>query len=327
MSAIDTDIARQTRARVTGILCAMGAVFLFSLNDVTIKLLSGDFALHQVVLIRSLIGLTVLLALIVPFQGGYSVLRTRRLGLHLLRGFCVVMANMCFFTALATMPLADAVAIFFVSPLLITAFSVLFLGETVGRHRWIAIAIGLLGVAIMLRPGTEAFRPTALLPLLSATAYATLHILTRKIGGTERAVTMAFYIQLTFIAVSGAMGILFGDGAMAGSGHPSIEFLFREWVWPTAGDWPFLIVLGLASGFAAVLISQAYRLSEAAIVAPFEYVAMPLAVFWGVVAFDEWPDRIAWAGIALIIGGGLYMFLREALANRRIAARRPPPVR
>ena len=192
-------------ARATGILCVLGAAGLFTFNDVIIKYLSGDYALHQVILIRSSIAMTLLLAVFVPLQGGYNILHTRRLGAHVIRGLFVVITNMSFFSALAAMPLADAVAISFISPVLITAFSVVFLGEAVGPRRWFAVVAGLLGVLIILRPGTTAFQPVALLPLLAAITYAGLNILARKIGATERATTMAFYIQLTFIATSAAM--------------------------------------------------------------------------------------------------------------------------
>jgi drug/metabolite transporter (DMT)-like permease len=168
-----------------GISSALGASFFFSFNDMAIKFLSGDYALHQVVLIRSVIGMVVLLAVIVPLEGGYRILRTNRLFMHLLRGMCVVIANMTFFLALAAMPLADAVAIFFVSPLVITLFSVIFLKETVGPHRWLAVGMGLIGVVVMMRPASSSFQAVALLPLISAVAYASLHVLTRKIGDTE----------------------------------------------------------------------------------------------------------------------------------------------
>ena len=105
--------------------------------------------------------------------------------MHLLRGMCVVIANMTFFLALTAMPLADAVAIFFVSPLVITLFSVIFLKETVGPHRWLAVGMGLIGVVVMMRPASSSFQAVALLPLISAVAYASLHVLTRKIGDTE----------------------------------------------------------------------------------------------------------------------------------------------
>ncbi|NOX74692.1 MAG: DMT family transporter, partial [Alphaproteobacteria bacterium] len=260
---------------------------------------------------------------ILPFEGGLKTLRTKRLPLHLVRGLCVVVANMTFFLGLAAMPLADAVGIFFVSPLIITVFSVIFLREVVGPHRWAAVGIGLIGVIIMLRPGSGSFQLAALLPLTAAFAYASLHILTRKIGGTEKASTMTFYIQITFIAVSALMGLFLGDGQLAGTGDTSLDFLLREWAAPDPGDYILFAALGLTSTIGGYLISQAYRMAEAGLAAPFEYVAMPLAIFWGVVVFGEWPDRVAWIGISLIVGGGLYAFLREAVQGRMVSANAP----
>ena len=198
-----------------GPLSALIAVVFFSINDATIKFLSGDYALHQIVLIRSLIGLAILLAIIVPLQGGFGVLRTNRLGMHMLRGFCVVAANTTFFLGLAVLPLADAVAVFFVSPLLITAFSALLLGEQIGPRRLIAVALGMLGVLIMVRPGAEGFNAALMLPILAAVAYALLHVLTRKIGSTESAATMSVYIQLVFVVVSATVGATLGHGKAA----------------------------------------------------------------------------------------------------------------
>lgn len=287
-----------------------------------IKFLSGDYALHQVVLIRSVIGMVVLLVVIVPLEGGYRILRTNRLSMHLLRGMCVVIANMTFFLALAAMPLADAVAIFFVSPLVITLFSVIFLKETVGAHRWVAVGMGLIGVVVMMRPASSSFQAVALLPLISAIAYASLHVLTRKIGGTEKAGTLTFYIQLTFIFVSVVMGLTMGDGRFGGLGDPSLDFLLRDWVWPATSDYWIFALIGIASTFGGYLISQAYRMCEAGLAAPFEYVAVVLAIFWGVMVFGEWPDQIAWIGIALIVGGGFYMLWREMVHNACIKKNR-----
>lgn len=288
-----------------------------------IKFLSGGYALHQVVLIRSIIGMVFLFLILVPFEGGFRNLKTKRLGIHIFRGLCVVFANMTFFLGLAAMPLADAVAIFFISPLVITVFSVIFLRETVGPRRWAAVGVGLLGVIIMMRPGSESFQVAAFLPLAAAFGYAALHILTRKIGMTETATTMAFYIQLTFIMVSGLMGLAIGDGRFAGSSDPSLDFLLRAWIWPDFSDvWVFLVV-GIGSTFGGYLISQAYRVAEAGLVAPFEYIAMPMAIFWGVIVFDEWPDLVAWIGISFIIGGGLYTFWRETFHGKEPPRPRP----
>ncbi|MGO1120999.1 DMT family transporter [Rhodovibrionaceae bacterium A322] len=310
-------IASTARNNLIGVLSALGASFFFSLNDMLMKLLSGGYALHQAVLLRSVIGLVILLVLFLPFEGGLATLRTKRLPLHIARGLCVVFANMTFFLALAAMPLVDAVAIFFISPLMITLFSVIFLGESVGPRRWVAVAMGFAGVVVMMRPGSEAFQLAALLPLISAVAYAGLNILTRKMGGTERATTLTFYIQVTFIVVSAAMGLAAGDGRFAGGGDPSLEFLLRAWIWPNPDDYWIFLMVGASATTGGYLISQAYRLCEAGLAAPFEYSALVMAIFWGLVVFGEWPDSIAWVGISLIVGGGLFMLWREAVQNAR----------
>ncbi|MBL4874593.1 MAG: DMT family transporter [Rhodobacteraceae bacterium] len=310
---ISSPSARNNRI---GISSAVGASVFFSFTDMSVKLLSGDYALHEIILIRSIIGLTVLVTIIVPLEGGWTVLRTKRLPIHILRGLLVVMANMAFFLGLAAMPLADAVAIFFISPLLITMFSVLFLGETVGPRRWVAVIMGLAGVIIMVRPGSASFQLAALLPLIAAVAYAGIHIITRKIGGTEKAGTLTFYAQIMLLFAAVLMGLTVGDGRFAGNGDPSLDFLLRGWIWPSNGDWWILLLLGVSSTFAVYFINQAYRLCEAGLAAPFEYTAMVLAIFWGVILFGEWPDASAWVGISLIIGGGLFMLWREAVASR-----------
>ncbi|WP_458791577.1 DMT family transporter [Yoonia sp. MH D7] len=295
-----------------GAISALVAVMLFSGNDAAIKFLSGGYALHEVVLIRSLLGLLIVVAIIAPLTDGLAIIRTRRLPMHMLRGLLVVMANMTFFLGLAAMPLAEAVAIFFISPILITMFSMIFLGEKVGPRRWIAIFVGFVGVIIMMRPGTETFRVASFLPLIAAVCYAGLHMMTRLIGRTESAATMAFYIQITFIVVSAAMGLMFGAGQFADQSDPSLEFLFRAWVWPAPTDTLLLILLGIGSGVGGFLISQAYRVAPAAVIAPLEYIALPLSVLLGVLIFDEWPDAVAFVGILFILGSGLFTLWREA---------------
>ncbi len=310
---------------LTGVLCALGAWFMFSLNDIGIKYLSGDYALHQIVLIRALTGMAFTLAVFVPMEGGLSVLKTSRPVMHLIRGFCVVCANLAFFTGLATISLPEASAIFFIAPLIITALSAIFLGEPVGPRRWFAVMIGFIGVLVMLRPGSEAFRVAALLPLFAAAAYATLQVLTRSMGVTEKASTMSFYIQLVFVVVCALTGLLVGDGQYAPGNNPSLDFLLRQWQWPLLSDFAIMIGLGLSSGLGGYLISQAYRVSEATVIAPFEYLALILAIFWGITLFDEWPDLAAWIGIALILFSGLYVFWREVVLDRQFVIKHPMP--
>jgi drug/metabolite transporter (DMT)-like permease len=303
----------------------MAAVFAFTTQDMGIKWLSGDYALHQIVLIRAGIALALTLGILVPLEGGYRNLLTPRLPLHLARGLSVVVANFTFFLGLASLPLGEATALFFVAPLFITALSVLLLGEKVGLRRWVAVLIGLSGVIVMLRPGDELFRAAALLPVAAAFAYALLQIMTRKLGLAEKASTMAFYIQITFVVVSSSVGLAVGDGQYAGSDSPQLKFLLRAWVWPSVHDALIILGIGILNGGGSYLISQAYRTSEAGLIAPFEYIAMPLAVFWGVVVWGDWPDGATWTGIALIGGAGLYVFYRETVRGALMARRQPMP--
>jgi len=310
---------------VLGVSCAIAAWFTFSLNDVGIKLLSGDYPLHQIVLIRAIIGLALTLALFMPLEGGYALIKTRNPAIHIARGLCIVMANMTFFAGLATISLPEATAIFFVAPLFITALSVLILGEKIGPRRWFAVAGGLIGVIVMVRPGSQAFQLAALLPLVAAAGYAVLQILPRRIGLTEKASTMTFYVQLVFVVVCTAFGLVAGDGRFAPGDSQSLDFLLRAWAWPTGSDWLVMIGLGVASGFGGYLVSQAYRMCEAGLIAPFEYLALLLAIFWSALIWNEWPDTIAWIGIALILWSGLYVFWREVVLDKKFVVRHPMP--
>ncbi len=303
------------RAPMIGALWALFAAFGFSLVDLIVKFLSSDYAHYQLTFLRTVVAMVVLLVVIVPLTGTFSELKTRRLGAQSLRGLCVVFANLCFFLGLAAMPLAEAVAIFFVSPFLIAIFSIVFLGETVGPRRWAAIAVGMLGVLIVLRPGTEAFQIASLLPVGAAMGYGMLHILTRRIGDTENAASMVFYTQGIMLAVGAVAGLAFGNGRFDLFDHPSLDFLFRAWVWPTPFDALLITALGVTIAVAGFAISEAYRRSEAAFIAPFEYIALPLSVIWGYLVFDEWPDRWATLGIALILISGMVLIWREAVAR------------
>lgn len=305
----------ERRVVLLSVASAMGASVFFSVNDASIKFLSGGYALHEIVFFRSLIGVLLLSVIVLPFHGGLAVLRTQVLGQHILRSCFVVVSNLFFFLGLAALPLANVVALFFVAPLLITALSVPLLGEKVGVQRWSAVGVGLAGVIIMLRPGTGLFQPAMLLPLGAAVSYAMLHMMTRRMGGTESALTMTVYNQIIFAAVSLIIGLGLGNGAFATESDPSLAFLLRAWQVPALADIGIFLVLGICSTMGGLLISQAYRQCPAAIVAPFEYVAMPLAIVSGLVIFGEWPEPFAWIGIALICGAGLFVVWRETRAN------------
>lgn len=287
-----------------------------SVNDMLVKGLSGDYPLHQIVFIRSLIGILVSFA-ILRVEGGLAALRTDAPGLHALRGLLIVAANMSFFAALATLPLADTTALFFLAPLFITLLSIPALGERVGPRRMSAVLAGFAGMLVMLRPWEDANAdspPLAvlLLPVIAAFCYASTQVLTRRLGVSSPASAMAIYIHTAFLLVGAAFWLFAGDGRhVEGLESESLVFLLRAWVWPGGGDWVVMIGLGLISGLIGYGLSQAYRIADASTVAPFEYVTLPLAIFWGWLAFGELPSGTVVAGSALIVGAGLYVFMRE----------------
>ena len=309
------------KAPVGGIFFALGGGVVLSVNDLAIKALSGSYALHQVILLRAFIGLAIVLCVIAASRSGFRQLRTKRPLDHLFRVCIVMVSNVTYFVGLSLMPLADAVATAFVAPLLVTLMSAVILGEQVGPRRWGAVMLGMVGVVIMTRPGAGVIQPAAILVLISALCYASSHMMTRRMRHTESAMTLNFYVQIGFLVVSLSFGLFAGDGHLAQAPGSTWEFLFRPWHLPPQSDWWAFAATGIAVGVGGLMMSQAYRTTEAALVAPFEYIGMPMAIFWGVVVFGTWPDRTAWAGIALICGAGLYTLWRETVRRKNFGGR------
>jgi drug/metabolite transporter (DMT)-like permease len=309
-----TDQVVQTRPLQAILWVAFGMI-MFSLQDVVIKWVSGTYPLHEVVFYRSCFGI-VMTILIAHLTGGIGNLKTNRLKVHLLRGLLIVICNSAYYAALATMPLAETMAIFFVAPLLITVLSVPLLGEKVGWPRWLAVGIGMTGVLLMVRPTGETFDWITLLPLLSALGYALTQLLTRPLAKTDHASSMSFYIQLALLASSAIVGLSIGDGKFANSGNPNFEFLARAWITPSATDMVYIALSGVVLAIGGYSISQGYSKAPATTVAPFEYLALPFAVLWGFLIWGHLPDVFAFAGIALIVGGGILVFYRERVGQK-----------
>ncbi len=306
-----------------GIAFILIGMVAISANDMLIKFLSGGYPLHQMVFTRSAIGVFFSL-IFVQMEGGWRILRTDQPGLHILRGLMIVTANMTFFAALAVLPLAEATALFFAAPLMITLLSIPLLGEKVGPLRLGAVVVGFVGVVIMTRPWeTGGARDVPvyiyLLPVVAALTYAINQVLTRKLGVSSKASAMAVYIQTMFILVSALFWVLAGDGRHAeGLENESLIFLLRAWVWPEGRDVWLFLGLGINSAIIGYTLAQAYRLADAATIAPFEYVGLPLAILWGWVIWRELPGPVVMMGIALILGAGLFVFLREKQKGRRL---------
>ena len=311
--------------KIIGIACIILAQFSFTTNDMGIKFISGDYALHQIVFTRSMVGIIFTFIIFGPGDGGFRFIFTNRLGLHLLRGFGIVIANLCFFTSLVTISLAESVSIFFIAPLLITALSVIFIGEKVELRSWAAVLAGLAGVIIIMKPGFGNFNPDRLLPLGAALAYALVQITTRKMGEKEKASTMVFYIQINLLVISGLFGLFFGKGQLADPANSTLYYLLRSWTIPSWKDFLIMFGIGFLSSLGAYFISHAYRVSKAGLIAPFEYIALPFSIFWSVSIFGDWPDYRTWLGIVIIAGAGLFIVFSEAVQGRRNVLSRPMP--
>ena len=309
-------------ANTKGILCLVGALASLTLSDSIIKWLSPDMALHQITLLRSCFALVAVM-LIVQLEGGLLRLKTKRPVLHLLRGSLLVLANMFFFVGLAAMPMAETVALFYTAPLFICLLARPVLGEKVGMRRWFVIAVGMVGVLIMLRPGSDVFRQVSLLPIMAALCYAAMTMMTRKLGIRESAGALTFYIQIAFIVISSLVGLVVADGAYNVYDNSSLEFLLRAWYWPSFVQFQLLMLCGLIVACGGYLMSQAYRLGEAPAVAPFEYASLPFALIVGYYLWGDWPDWPAFVGTGLIIGSGLLVvYLENREQKKRLHAAR-----
>jgi drug/metabolite transporter (DMT)-like permease len=293
-----------------GILCLVCAVALFTISDSIVKLLSPTYALHEIMLFRALFAMMVVIV-IVQLEGGFVTLKTRRPILHFIRGCMLVLANMFFFLGLASLPIAEAVALFYSAPLFICLLSQLVLAQKVSLYRWVAIFVGLIGVVVMLRPGSEIFRMTALLPIIAAFAYACMVMITSKLGMQDKAGTMTFYIQFAFIVVSSIVGLSVGDGQFYTPDNPTLGFLLRSWSIPVIGDLGLIAAGGFFVAAGGYLISQAYRTGQASLLAPFEYSSMPLALLLGYLVWGDWPDHYSMLGSILIISSGILIVVFE----------------
>lgn len=282
---------RTFTASQRGIFYMVLAAMFFSSMDAVAKGLVAQYPVAQVVWARN--GLQLLAVLILVFVfGGVSNLKTKYPLNHLIRSAFQILTVSLFFASLVYIGLAEASALADINPVLITLGAALFLGERLTRQRLIAVIVALIGALIILRPGMGVFTPAALLPLACAVAYAGNALMTRKIGIHEAAWTSLFY------------GALFGT---------LITSLVLPFVWtPVQADdiWRFLVLgaLGTGAQWAAI---RAFSLAEAGVIAPFGYLGILFATFWGWALFGQIPDAATFLGALVIVGAGLYVWSQD----------------
>jgi drug/metabolite transporter (DMT)-like permease len=278
-------------------LMVMSTVF-FACGDVITKVLAGSVPPIEIVWLRYVTFSVILIPLAWRGMRG-GRLRSRRPGLQALRGLGMVGSALFFTVGLPYLPVADATAIYFISPILITALAIPFLGEKVGWRRWTAALVGLVGVLIVIRPGTGAFNVAALLPLLGATCWAGAAVATRMMSGTDRTTTTLVYSALVGLTVLTAL----------------VPFSWRT---PNATELALALAMGAASTAGHGLVVLAYRHASASMVAPYSYVQLIWAGSLGYAVFGSLPDAYTVTGAGIIAASGLYTAYRERV---RAAAR------
>ncbi len=300
---------------IAGIMFNLLGLSVFPFQDVIMKLLSDRYAVWQFGVVRAVVAVTAF-ALVLVVMRQVHQFRARRPGLILLRGVLTFVGYTCYYLAIASLPLADAVAVVFSAPLIVTALSVPLLGERVGLQRGGAIVVGFGGILLIVQPGLQTFQPALLLAVATAIVYALSMITTRKIGHSDSAVTIAMYGLLVFGLASGLGSALLHIIGPEPSADPSLAFLTRPWAAPTSLHLGLMVATGFITAVGHFCSAQAYRIAPPSLVSAFEYSYFVWAVGLGFWFWGDVPSRATMAGVTVIIGTGLYVVRREAQLRR-----------
>ena len=273
-------------------------VFL-GVSDVTAKYLSATLPSIEITWIRFMVFALIMTPGMVP-GSPFFALASDRPRFQLLRGVALLGSSLLFITGLRYLPIAEASATGFVSPLFVTALSIIFLGERVGMRRWIATAVGLFGVVVILRPGTGAFHAAAFFPIVSALSWASTLIMTRMMSGRDPAITTMTYSSMVGVTILTLL----------------VPFV---WVAPTWHDLLLGLLIGVASTLGQWIVVLAFRYADASVLAPFQYTQLLWVSILGFLVFGELPDVWTVVGAAFIVASGLYTAHRERVRRLELA--------
>ena len=279
------------KSNLRGVAFALAAFAIFSTHDVIVKVLGISYSTFQIIFFGVLFSFPLVMLMLMKDTTQGNLL-PRHPWWTALRTVSAVISGFCVFYAFSTLPLAQVYSIIFTMPLLITVLSIPILGETVGRHRWGAVAVGLVGVVVVLRPGGAELGLGHLSALFGAFFGALAAIIVRKIGNEERnAVLLLYPMMANFLVMAAVMPFVYEPIHVEGLGLQAVMAFFA-----------------FAGGLCLI---QAYKSGDAAIVAPMQYSQMIWAAIYGGIFFDEVPDTVTWIGAGIIISSGLYIVVRE----------------
>jgi drug/metabolite transporter (DMT)-like permease len=281
-----------------GIALILASTVFLGTSDATSKYLSATLPSIEIAWIRFLVFALIMVPAMLPGTPLYA-LHTRRPGLQAMRGAALLGSSLLFISGLRFLPIAEASATSFIAPLFVTALSIFFLGESVGVRRWLATAVGLIGVLIILRPGTSAFHLAAFFPVVSALAWACTLVMTRMLSGKEAVLTTMTYSSIVGFGILSAL----------------VPFV---WVTPSWHDILFGILIGVSSTAGQWIVVLAFRYANASVLAPFSYTQLLWVSILGFLAFGEVPDIWTVTGAAFIVASGLYTAHRERLRRSQL---------
>ena len=299
----------KSSSNVRGAGMIMLSLLVFSLQDVIVKWLGGEYSVLQVVTLRSLVALPFTLLFFMG-EGGRGLPKTERPKPEYLRGLFLFLSFTTYMMGLAALPLAEVSAIRNSAPLMITLLSVAWLRERVGLDSWAALLVGFGGVLLIVRPGSVSFNLGSIFVLISVLFYALAVMTTRKLQTTDSSATMAYFSSLVYLIASFVLAPLVAFAGETPDAHASIAFLFRAWTLPPLLDTVAMGGMGILWAGGMYLMARAYSLAKASVIAPFEYVSLPISALWGFVLWQETPTWTTWLGAALTLLSGMYVVYR-----------------
>ncbi len=297
-----------------GVVSLCAGAFVFTLQDVLLKYVSGSYPLSEVIVLRTIIAVPILFALVL--HAGDLAALTRNVGFLTTRALILFVSYAVYYLAFPALPLADATALYFTVPLFVVIMAGPYLGEHSNWKVWLAVAIGLLGVLIMLRPGRGVFEPAALLSLLAGATYAFSQLMARKVGASASGPVLSLYQNGVFFLAAAAMALLFQFADLPVPDHPSLKFLVRAWVWPNPVDGVLMASCGIVAAAGTVLLANGYRYAAANTAASFEYTGLIWLTLWGWLIFNETPKTTTIGGALLIVAAGLIALLTRGSTRR-----------
>ena len=305
-----------------GILFILLGMVLFSIQDALIKFIYQDAALYELYFGRTFIALTLLVSYL-KFSKQEIIFKTHYPFLTILRVICFFFGFSFFYISLTYMSLAMANALFFSSPFFVSILATIFLKEKVGIRRWSAIFVGFLGVYLVLNPDFNNFDYMKLAPVACALCYSISMTITKITSDKDNVYTQMLHLYFGALLISILFFIFAGEGQFNNSSDPAFQFIFREWFTNPSYAWPFIIVMGCIGAFAFYFILNAYSIASPSVISLYEYSLIIWSILTGYILFNNIPTTRTFVGVSIIIGAGIYIYIREKAKDQMIVTDTP----